>query len=63
MWLTQPKLLISYGSDALRMGIVAGRVPGVNRGYDQRKVEEARNFCNKLWNIARYVEGLSSVSE
>jgi valyl-tRNA synthetase len=45
-----------YGSDALRMGIVAGRVPAVNRGYDHRKVEDGRNFANKLWNIARYVE-------
>lgn len=45
-----------YGSDALRMGIISGRAPAVNRGYDQRRVEEARNFCNKLWNIARYVE-------
>jgi valyl-tRNA synthetase len=47
-----------YGSDALRMGIVAGRAPAVNRGYDHRKVEEARNFANKLWNIARFIEGL-----
>ena len=48
-----------YGSDALRMGIIGGRSPAVNRGYDQRKVEEARNFCNKLWNIARYVEDIT----
>lgn len=47
-----------YGSDALRMGIIAGRVPAVNRGYDSRKVQDARNFCNKLWNIARFIEGL-----
>jgi valyl-tRNA synthetase len=47
-----------YGSDALRMGIIAGRVPAVNRGYDHRKVEDARNFCNKLWNVARFIEGL-----
>lgn len=46
-----------YGSDALRMGIISGRAPAVNRGYDPRRVEEARNFCNKLWNIARYIEG------
>lgn len=45
-----------YGSDALRMGIVASRAPAVNRGYDSRKVEDARNFANKLWNIARYIE-------
>jgi valyl-tRNA synthetase len=44
-----------YGSDAMRMGLLAGRSPAVNRGYDPRRVEEARNFCNKLWNIARYI--------
>lgn len=44
-----------YGSDALRMGIIAGRSPAVNRGYDPRRIEEARNFCNKLWNVARYI--------
>ncbi len=49
-----------FGSDAVRMGIIWGRSPAVNRGYDQRRVEEARNFCNKLWNIARYIEGVDS---
>lgn len=29
-----------YGSDAMRMGIIGGRVAGVNRGFDLRKVEE-----------------------
>jgi valyl-tRNA synthetase len=47
-----------YGSDALRMGIISARSAAVNRGYDQRKVEDARNFCNKLWNVARYIEGV-----
>jgi len=50
------EVIDTYGSDALRMGIMAGRAPAVNRGYDPRKVEDARNFCNKLWNIARYIE-------
>ncbi|MDQ5886438.1 MAG: valyl-tRNA synthetase [Patescibacteria group bacterium] len=45
-----------YGSDALRMGLVSGRAPAINRGYDPRRVEEARNFCNKLWNIARFIQ-------
>ncbi len=49
-----------YGSDALRMGIIWGRSAAVNRGYDERRVEEARNFCNKLWNIARYIEDKSN---
>lgn len=45
-----------YGSDAMRMGLLAGRVAGVNRGYDSRRVEEARNLTNKLWNVARYAQ-------
>ncbi|MGF7229113.1 MAG: valine--tRNA ligase [Candidatus Saccharibacteria bacterium] len=49
-----------YGSDALRIGIVASRAPAVNRGYDSRKVEDGRNFCNKLWNVARYIEDKTS---
>ncbi|HEX7368356.1 MAG TPA: valine--tRNA ligase, partial [Candidatus Saccharimonadales bacterium] len=53
------EVIDAYGSDALRMGIVAGRVPAVNRGYDPRRVEEARNFCNKLWNVARYIESVT----
>jgi valyl-tRNA synthetase len=52
-----PKEIIEkYGSDALRMGITANRVAAVNRGFDVRNIEEARNFCNKLWNVARYAE-------
>ena len=47
-----------YGSDALRLGIINGRAAAVNRGYDQRKVEDGRNFCNKLWNVARYIEDI-----
>lgn len=53
----------SYGSDAVRMGLLAGRAAGVNRGYDPRRVEEARNFCNKLWNIARFIENQGADSK
>lgn len=49
-------LIKEFGSDALRMGIISGRSAAVNTGYDGRRVVEARNFCNKLWNIARYIE-------
>lgn len=56
-------IIKKYGSDALRMGIISGRSPAVNRGYDPRRVEEARNFCNKLWNIARYIESQSENRE
>lgn len=49
-------IINQYGSDALRMGLLAGRAPAVNRGYDPRKVVDARNFTNKLWNVARFIE-------
>lgn len=45
-----------YGSDGLRMGLLAGRRPGVNQGYHPAKIKGGRNFANKLWNIARFVE-------
>ncbi|MBA3758664.1 valine--tRNA ligase [Candidatus Saccharibacteria bacterium] len=45
-----------YGSDAFRMGIVTGESAGNNRPFDRTKVVGARNFCNKLWNVARFVE-------
>ena len=51
-------LIEEYGSDALRMGIISGRAPAINRGYDHRKVQNARNFANKIWNIARYIEDI-----
>ncbi len=47
-----------YGSDAFRMGIIADETAGANRPYDESKLVGARNFCNKLWNIARYIESL-----
>lgn len=45
-----------FGSDAFRMGIITGETAGSNRPYDQSKLIGARNFANKLWNIARFVQ-------
>jgi valyl-tRNA synthetase len=45
-----------YGADALRMGLITGMSAGNNQPFGIPKVVGARNFCNKLWNIARYVE-------
>ena len=47
-----------FGSDAMRMGLIKDESPAANRPFDRSKVVGARNFCNKLWNIARFVEGL-----
>lgn len=47
----------AYGSDALRLGIVGARSAAQNQAFSTAKVVAGRNFCNKLWNIARYIEG------
>jgi valyl-tRNA synthetase len=45
-----------YGSDALRAGLLTGRRPGINQGYHLPKIQAARNFANKLWNVSRFIE-------
>jgi valyl-tRNA synthetase len=50
-------IIAEYGSDALRLGITASRGAGLNQAFSTSKVVAARNFCNKLWNIARFIEG------
>lgn len=45
-----------YGADGFRLGIIMGESPAGNRPFDRSKMVGARNFCNKLWNVARFVE-------
>lgn len=52
------KVVDEYGSDALRMGIITGQSAGNNQPFATAKVVGARNFCNKLWNIARFIDGI-----
>lgn len=49
------EVVAEFGSDALRMGIIAGRSPAQSQAYNRGAVIAGRNFCNKLWNIARYI--------
>jgi len=48
--------LTKYGSDALRLGLIANRSAGQNQAFSTNRVVAGRNFCNKLWNIARFIE-------
>ena len=50
------ELVAEFGSDATRMGVIAGRAPAQSQAFNRGSVIAARNFCNKLWNIARFVE-------
>jgi valyl-tRNA synthetase len=52
------EVIASHGSDALRMGMIAGRSAGLSAAYAPSKVTAARNFCNKLWNVARFTEAV-----
>lgn len=50
------EIIDQYGSDALRMGLVQGQSAGHNQPFGTPKVIAGRNFANKLWNVARFVE-------
>jgi valyl-tRNA synthetase len=43
-----------YGADALRFALITQSAPGNDLKLDVRKVEDARNFANKLWNATRF---------
>ncbi len=49
-------ILEEFGSDALRMGMISGRSAGYSSAYAPSKIQAGRNFANKLWNIARFIE-------
>lgn len=50
------ELISEYGSDALRLGLIANRSAGQDQAFNVSNVIAGRNFCNKLWNVARFVE-------
>ena len=52
------EVVSKYGSDALRLGLIASRSAGVNQAFSTSKVVASRNLCNKLWNIARLIQDL-----
>ncbi|HXY17915.1 MAG TPA: valine--tRNA ligase [Candidatus Nitrosopolaris sp.] len=49
-------MIAKYGTDALRLALVSGTGAGNDQRLGLAKIVANRNFCNKLWNIARYVE-------
>ena len=48
-------LIEQYGTDALRFALTTGTAPGNDMRITTGKLENARNFANKVWNAARYV--------
>ena len=51
------QLIETYGADALRFALTTGTTPGNDSRLSDDKLDGARNFANKLWNISRFVVG------
>ena len=50
-------LIATYGADGVRMGLMLAAPAGNDIMYDDKLVEQGRNFCNKIWNAFRLVQG------
>src|SRR5215813_12495784 len=47
-------LIAKYGADGLRFGLMRIAPTGQDIRFDERQIEEGRNFATKLWNVARF---------
>jgi valyl-tRNA synthetase len=49
-------LISKYGADGLRFGLLRIAPHGQDIRFDEKQIEEGRNFANKLWNAFRFRE-------
>ncbi len=47
-------LIAKFGADGLRFGLLSIAPKGADILFSEDRVEQGRNFCNKLWNAARF---------
>ena len=50
-------LITNFGADAVRTGMLFSSPAGNDLLYDEKLVEQGRNFANKIWNAFRLVKG------
>ncbi|MDG0813714.1 valine--tRNA ligase [Cohnella rhizosphaerae] len=48
------EVIEKYGADAMRYMLSTGNTPGQDLRFRWEKVEQARNFANKIWNASRF---------
>ena len=56
-------LIARYGADGVRMGIMLSAPAGNDILFDESLCEQGRNFCNKIWNAFRLVNGWNVSNE
>ncbi|MDD2656258.1 MAG: valine--tRNA ligase [Patescibacteria group bacterium] len=49
-------MIEKYGTDATRLSLLLGNTPGSDMKLSEEKIGGFRNFANKLWNMARFIE-------
>ncbi|QBF34554.1 valine--tRNA ligase [Mycoplasmopsis phocirhinis] len=52
------EVINQYGADALRWFLTTNTTPGLDIRYSEDKMRSAWGLCNKIWNIARYIQNL-----
>lgn len=51
------QLIADYGADGVRFGMMSCSPAGGDLLFDEKLCEQGRNFCNKMWNALKLVEG------
>ena len=51
------ELIDKYGADGVRMGMMLSAPAGNDILFDDALCEQGRNFCNKIWNAFRLIQG------
>lgn len=54
------EMIDKYGTDALRLGLLMGTAAGNDTSVSEEKIRGYRNFANKIWNAARFVQMTAS---
>ncbi len=49
------EVIKNYGADPLRLMLITGNAPGNDMRFYWERLDNCRNFCNKIWNAVRFV--------